>query len=326
MQTTQGLMIGAFPVPHVGHDMALYAARALVGQLVVGVWGAPDDAVDVQTRVGWLKDLAPWAEVVGLSAPGPLAPPGAGEAHWTTVAEVLDRALPACTHVVGGDDSVAPLAKAMGLPWLPIDPDGAFFPLRDSDVAADPMGCWDVILPVARPHLAKRVHVVGAESSGKSTLVQALAGALETVAVPEYARTLMERNGNHCDLAVIETIARGQTALEDSMARHANRILVCDTDVLSTVVWSEDLYGACPQAVRDAAAVRKPDLYLLCDLAPWEADPLRVHPDNIQRKQFFSRLKAVVESAGMPWKLLSGPPEQRLAEALKALHEHDIGG
>ena len=89
----------------------------------------------------------------------------------------------------------------------------------------------------------------------------------------------------------IPVIARGQLAAEASLARRANRLLVCDTDLLTTVVWSEFLFGSCPPWIREQAGRTHYDLTLLLDVdVPWVDDSQRFLPHR--RHEFFAACRA----------------------------------
>jgi NadR type nicotinamide-nucleotide adenylyltransferase len=117
------------------------------------------------------------------------------------------------------------------------------------------------------------VVVTGSECTGKTTLARELARALGTVASPEYARLYLEAKGQPLTVHDVEPIARGQMALEDDALAGARRLLVKDTDLVSTVVYSRHYYGGCPAWIEDAARLRKGDLYLVLHPdVPWVAD------------------------------------------------------
>lgn len=122
-----------------------------------------------------------------------------------------------------------------------------------------------------------RVVLTGSESTGKTTLARELARHYGTLWVPEFVRGYAARKGAPLGADDVEPIARGQMALEDAAIASAGRsMLVLDTDLLSTVVYAEHYYGACPGWIREAAVARRGDLYLLCDIdVTWEADPVR---------------------------------------------------
>ena len=118
-----------------------------------------------------------------------------------------------------------------------------------------------------------RVAVVGSECSGKTTLAAALAAHYQTTWVPEFARQFVMDKGAAPDYEDVEAIARGQIALEDEKADEASRLLIDDTDLFSTVLYSRHYYGDCPQWIEAALEKRAADLYLLADIdIPWVPD------------------------------------------------------
>jgi hypothetical protein len=67
------------------------------------------------------------------------------------------------------------------------------YPISGTAVRSNPLGCWDFLEPPVRAWYAKRICLVGAESTGKTTLAQMLAERYQTVWVPEYGREYSER-------------------------------------------------------------------------------------------------------------------------------------
>lgn len=129
------------------------------------------------------------------------------------------------------------------------------------------------------------VTVIGAESTGKTTLAAWLARRLGTACSPEGARVHFERRRQadpHAALgpADVAPIARAQQAGEESAVRLAHalgaHIVVRDTDLVSTVVYARHYYGAVDAWITEAARTRRAALYLLCDVdVPWMPDPAR---------------------------------------------------
>jgi cytidylate kinase len=109
----------------------------------------------------------------------------------------------------------------------------------------------------------RRVVVTGSECTGKTTLARELATHFGTSWSPEYAREYAIGTGSPLTLADVDAIARGQIAGEEEAVRRATRLVVHDTDLLSTVVYSRHYYGRCPEWVERAARDRRADLYLL---------------------------------------------------------------
>ncbi|MEJ7758860.1 MAG: ATP-binding protein [Gemmatimonadaceae bacterium] len=163
-----------------------------------------------------------------------------------------------------------------------------------------------------------RIVVTGSESTGKTTLAGEIASLLRTVWVPEYSRIYAETSGNLLSVATIETIARGQIMAEDAAEQQAHGVLVLDTDLVSTTVYAEHYYGACPRWIMVAARERMGDLYLLADVdLPWEADGIRDQPAAraLVQRRFVDRL----EEMGARVACVSGIRGERLASAAEAI-------
>jgi len=167
-----------------------------------------------------------------------------------------------------------------------------------------------------RFHFARRVVVTGSESTGKTTLAARLAAHLGTVWTPEYARVYLDAKATPLDPSDIEPIARGQRELEDDAARRANRVLIQDTDLLSTCVYSEHYHGGCPPGVR--RALRPPDLYLLLGIdVPWVPDPQRDR--GHMREQMHALFRDAVSASGAPFVEITGDWEDRFRRAVSAV-------
>ena len=118
-----------------------------------------------------------------------------------------------------------------------------------------------------------RIVVTGSECCGKTTLVEAIAEHYGTDWVPEFVRTFVRDKGVAPVYEDVEAIARGQIALEDRYADATPKLLLQDTDLLSTLVYSNHYYGDCPAWVEDALANRAADLYVLAGIdVPWVSD------------------------------------------------------
>lgn len=166
----------------------------------------------------------------------------------------------------------------------------------------------------------KKIVVIGPESTGKSTLSEALAKEFNTKWVPEYARKYLEQLGRPYHEADLLDIAKGQLAGEDRLAEEANKILICDTDLHVIKVWSEASYGRCDPWILEQIAVRKYDLYLLTYIdTEWEDDPLREHPAPEDRQYFYNIYRDIVQNSGVQWADIRGEYEERLQTALKAI-------
>jgi len=166
----------------------------------------------------------------------------------------------------------------------------------------------------------QRISLTGPESAGKSSLAAQLAAHYGTAWVPEYARAYLEAHGPAYALPDLEAIARGQLAAEDAAASQATGLLFCDTDLLVVKIWAENAFGTCPAWVlAELAKPRYARTLLLAPDLPWAPDPLREHPDPAQRWHFYELYRAELVRRGWPFAEISGPPSERLAQALAAV-------
>ncbi len=168
-----------------------------------------------------------------------------------------------------------------------------------------------------------KVVLFGPESTGKTTLSDQLARHYNTVWVEEYARPYLQKVWNQerrtCEPKDIMPIAYGQMALENRLAKRADRLLICDTDLLETKVYSEEYYGGFVDPLLEQAAQENNyDLYFLTYIdTPWVADDLRDRPE--QRLEMFNAFKNALEKYNRPYILLKGDKETRLKTAVEAI-------
>ena len=166
----------------------------------------------------------------------------------------------------------------------------------------------------------KRVVLTGSECTGKTTLARALARHYRTVWVPEFARQLVERKGA-VDEGDVEEIARGQIALEDELASGAGRLLIQDTDLLSTVVYSRHYYGDCPPWIHEALSRRAADLYLLAGIdVPWTADGFQRDRGDC-REEMQALFRDALTAREWRFVEIHGPHAQRMEQAVAVIDE-----
>jgi NadR type nicotinamide-nucleotide adenylyltransferase len=165
----------------------------------------------------------------------------------------------------------------------------------------------------------KRVVITGSECTGKTTLAVALAARYDVVWVPEYARRFVEENNAAPEYADVDRIARRQVDLEDEHAGAAPRLLIQDTDLLSTIVYSRHYYGDCPTWIEESLAARAADLYLLAAIdVPWSADgDQRDRGDR--REEMHTLFHDALAERNLRFVEIRGSREERLGAAVRAV-------
>ena len=325
----RGLVLGKFMPPHAGHLELARFAHELCDDVDIVVGSLAHEPIPGGLRFQWMKELCPWATVHHLTDENP-ALPNEHPDFWGIWKRSLESLLPdAPTHVFASETYGAKLSDILGATFVPLDrATGVLDDLSGTGIRRDPASHWDALPGVVRPYFQERIHIVGPESTGKTTLARELATALRTAWVPEYARTWLERAGNPRDtdgLATIDAsdmpvIARGHAARARAIAPHAGPTLVLDTDALTTAVWSEVLFGSVDDQVLALEAEETPTLTLLtdCDL-DWEPDAVRYRPGD--RAAFRTRLCERLDRLGRPWMAVSGTGATRLDAAVRALDD-----
>lgn len=166
----------------------------------------------------------------------------------------------------------------------------------------------------------RRVVITGPESSGKTTLALDLALRLNGACAPEVAREFLEELGRPYGEQDLIGIARAQIAAEESMAaRHgAKEFLVCDTDLITIRIWSEEKFGRCDPWIIEQTHLRPYDLWLLCtpDM-PWEPDPMRENPHD--RDRLFDVYARTLTALKKPFVVMRGTHPERILNATAAV-------
>ena len=318
--TRRGLTIGKFYPPHRGHRHLIDFARSRVDELTVVVCRRPGEQPPASLRAAWLAEMHPDVRVVVVEDIVD-ADDSRGWAEYTV------RALGFAPDVVfTSEDYGARFAHFLGCEHVSVDRARVAVPVSGTAVRRDPFGCWEFLEPPVRAYYAKRVCLVGAESTGKTTLARALAEHYRTAWVPEYGRELSERKlaEEGCYRWRSEEfahIARTQCALEEEAARRANRVLVCDTDAFATGVWHRRYMGARSAEVEEvAASCRRPDLYLLTDVdTPFVQDGTR--DGEAVRQWMHETFAAELDRQGRRFRLLSGSHRERFEAAVGYIDE-----
>ncbi len=341
MKNKTGLILGKFYPPHKGHQYLVDFARKYPGitKLYVVVDRTPNETVPQALRVRWLQEMFPDVSVLPLGDMNWQSPEDAPsvEAFWQQWRTSLKNAVPGkIDYCFNSEQYGWRLAEELGARHIPVDRGRENFPISGTMVRDDPFAHWEYLPNEVRPYFTKKVAILGAEATGKSTLANRLAEYFNTVAVPEYARIYLEslaekdqpRSTNYED---IELFADGQMASETSLTSKANRVLICDTEAITTSVWSNTLYGKVPSAVKEMANEVDYDLYLVANTdVPWVADTHRQWEDESRdgrRKAFEHRLKGELLARDKEFIEITGDDfEDRFIQARDAIIKHAFKG
>lgn len=348
-----GLVVGKFYPPHRGHQYLISQAASQCDEVTVLVMAAQGETVPLADRVAWLRaefEGEPAVSITGVACDVPVDFDDA--IIWAAQVAVMRAALdhdgrPPVDAVFSGESYGDELAARFGARHVPVDPGRNAVPASARQIRADLAGRWDDLIGPARAGLAARIVVVGAESTGTSTIAGMLAahyrrrgGAwARTACVAEFGRDYTWTKWRAARAAAaaagrpepaldelewtaadFDAVAAGQTRLENQEARVGSPLLVCDTDAFATSVWERRYLGGRARGLQPWATTSLPrhDVYLLTshDGVPWCDDGLREGDLSI-RAAMTGWFVTALTAAGHSWVPLAGGTQDRLALAIR---------
>ncbi|WP_165225695.1 AAA family ATPase [Aquisphaera insulae] len=319
---TLGFVVGKFYPPHRGHKYLIETARRQVDHLVVMVADHPSQVIPGALRKAWLEEIHPDSDI--RLVPDELGDDTALWAEFTL--GYLGRAPDV---VFTSEDYGWEFARLMGARHVLVDQPRAAVPISGTKVRESPLDHLDWLEPCVRAHFVRRVVLVGAESTGKTTLAQRLARRFGTIWVPEYGREHWEAKiaGLSMDDPApswtreeFVQIASTQQAREGELARAADRVLFCDTNAFATGTWFERYQHRRDLEVDAIGARDRVDLYLLtAPDVPFVQDGFR-DGERI-RGWMHGRFLEQLAAGKTPWRLLEGPYPDRESAAVAAIEE-----
>lgn len=316
----KGLVIGKFYPPHRGHKYLIDIAKAQCDELTVIICWKKSETISGYLRAEWLKKIHPNVHVMVIEDNKLAEDDSAGWAKFTI--DILGYIPDAVfTSEVYGDQ----YASFMKTTHVLVDRDRTFIPISATIVRKNPLAVAEFLEPCVRAYFARRVCVLGAESTGTTTLARDLAKYYKTVWVPEYGRMYSEGKlfagkGAEWSSEEFNTIAKAQGEIEDKLAESSNGLVICDTDAFATSVWHERYMNYRSADVEFIASQRNYVLYILTgNEIPFVQDGTRdgEHIRDKMHQRFIKKL----EETHRYFVLVTGTPEERLRQSVGAIDQ-----
>ncbi len=171
-----------------------------------------------------------------------------------------------------------------------------------------------------------QIHVLtGPESSGKTTLASTLANYWSAPLLLEQSRIYLEDKASDSPFDYQQSdllaIAKQQTLKEQEVLMQQPEHLICDTDLLVLIVWSEVKFGSCDQWILEQFKQEldaSPRHYILCDWQIlWKSDPLRENPED--RETLFRLHQKKMKDYKIDYTAVSGSNMQRFTQVQAAI-------
>ncbi|HEY9774528.1 MAG TPA: AAA family ATPase [Planktothrix sp.] len=316
----KAVVLGDFSPPTVAVQYIADVARRFADEVTLVVDAHRQDTITAPQRAAWLKELFPDTAVRVITS---------SDWHKSDPADFSEELTKGVRRILGKKgllfsleaQRAGALAAQLGVTYVPLDLGGiALASVSEAAVRKEPLAHWHALPECVRPYFVRRVCIFGPESTGKSTLAKRLAQHYQTLAVPEFAKAYIETMGRDIGSKDMVTIARGQIASEDAAAPLANRVLFCDSDPVTTYIWSGRLVGKVPAWLRQAADRRRYDLYIVTDIdVPYVDDVHRYIPK--ERQIFLDRCLLELQSRKRRFVQIKGGWDERFDAAVKAVDE-----
>lgn len=314
----RGLIIGKFYPPHRGHKYLIDRAQAACRELTVIICYKPNETIPGLLRAQWLQRIHPDVRVLAIEDNKLADDDSAGWAAFTLsiLGFVPDAVF---TSEAYGD----PYAAFMGTVHVLVDRDRTHVPISGTMVRSDPMRYAEYLEPCVRGYFARRVTILGAESTGTTTLSIALAKHYHTVWVPEEGRTYSHGKVHGANTSVWHEaefihIAESQNELENRLAEVSNGLVICDTDAFATGIWHERYLGQRSPQVEAIGNRIVHDLYIVTgDEIPFVDDGVR-DGEAIRHSMHELFIERLTET-GKKFIVVRGTPEERLKLAVQAI-------
>lgn len=312
-----GLVIGKFLPPHRGHKHLIDTARSQVDHLTVIICDRPEYGLDGKLRASWLREIHPDCEVI-------LIHDEIDDDDSFMWAENTKNVLGKSPDVVfTSEDYGEPYSRFLGCDHFLVDRERSTIPCSGTQIREAPLSNLTFLESCVRAHYIVRVCILGAESTGTTTMAKALAEHFDTDWVPEYGREywikkMQSGELDHWDESEFVHIAEEQARREDFAARTANQVLFSDTDAFATSVWFERYMNRRSEAVETVSKGRHYSATFLTDVhIPFEQDGFRdgEHIREWMHQRFIERLNQVHR----PYEILSGDHASRMIHAVQSI-------
>jgi HTH-type transcriptional repressor of NAD biosynthesis genes len=326
MPPTRGLTLGKFAPLHHGHQHLIDTALAEVDELVVIIYDAPETTnIPLSVRAGWLRRLYPQVEVIE-AWDGPTEVGDAPEIRQSHERYIIERLqIGGITHFYSSEFYGDHMSRALGAVDRRVDPPRAAVPISGSQVRADPYAWRAFVHPLVYRDLVTNVALLGAPSTGKTTLAARLAAAYGTVWMPEYGREYWEQHqvDRRLTMEQLVELAEGHLLREEALLIEANHYLFTDTNAITTAMFSLAYHGAvAPRLIELAVqAQSRYDLIVVCD-SDIPYDDTWDRSGEADRQVFQKQILADLRVRRLPFLLVSGDVEARVRQVGELLARH----
>ena len=320
----KGLIIGKFYPLHLGHCYLIEKGLAETKHLVVIVCQTSKYKIPASIRASWIRKLYPEVEVKIFKHDVTLDSDSVRlSKKWAHITTDFLGYSP--DVVFSSEDYGKAYAFYMGSKHVLVDKKRNKFNISGTKIRKDPYKYWKYLPPPVKAYFTKRIVVLGAESTGTTTLAKDLAMYYKTAWVPEYGRSYCEgkmflSTGQKWNTKEFIHIADMQNNVEEEMAGLSDKFLICDTDPLATTIWHRRYVGNKSSELENLVHTNKYSLYILTATdIPFVQDGTR---DGERLREWMHRLfLEELKKRKLKYIMVQGGKNERLQNAIAAIKQ-----
>lgn len=293
-----GFILGKFYPLHIGHlsliEFGLEQIKnGTIDQLIVLVDNHSSYKILLKDRVNCLKEEFPLIEIRGIEE-YTFQEPHESPKFWQYWNDIIKKNIPEnISLIIGSMPYIKILARNLGIRYLLFDEYREGINFSATQFRNDPKENWNFLSPSSKKLLCKKIAILGAESSGKSTLCKNLSRHYKTNYTPEFARTFIENRGRELSKEDFLEIQKQHYSHHQSLIKFSNYTHFLDTEAITTKLWFNWFYPEHDDAfLFEYIDKQKIDLFILIHpINKWEKDFVRYQESYKERLIFFDNIK-----------------------------------
>lgn len=341
MRYKVGMYGGSFDPLHLGHIHDIIRGAAMCEELYVVIsWCEGRESTSKELRYRWILNSTkhlPNIKIIMVEDKAVSKEEYNTDFYWEQGAKDIKAAIGKGIDIVfcGSDYEGTNRFESLYCPESVVCYfDRAEVPISSTDIRGWALKHWDYIPACCKDYYARKVLVVGGESTGKSTLVQNLALAYNTNYVREVGRDTCEYAGGE-ELMIAEDLyenfLRQKVEIMDA-AKESNRILFVDTDATTTLFYSHFLLenqksklDSCVKLADAINSISKWDLVLFLEPdVDFVQDGTRNERIEVEREKYSNQIKELLANNGISFHCIGGDYLNRF-DVAKRLIKTELG-
>lgn len=317
-----GLTLGKFAPFHKGHQLLIETAVNEVDELIVLIYDDPVINIALAARAAWIREIYPKIVVIeGVNSPNDTGyTPEIMKIQEDYVLSVLGNRT--ISHFYSSEPYGVHMSIVLNAVNRQVDVSRNIIPISATKIRKNSFENKEFIHPIVYKDLITKVVLLGAPSTGKTTLAEKLAFHFDTQWMPEYGREYWEKHQINKRLTLEDLLKIAETHIEreDALVLQSNRILFSDTNAITTYLFSLDYHGTALAALENLAkaAENRHDIIFVCDTdIPY--DDTWDRSGDVKRKEFQQKIIEDLNNRNLKYYMLSGTIDERIEQVSKVL-------